>query len=550
MNKNMKVLLVDDQPREIEGLRGLLDWQTLGLEVVGTARNGREALRVAEDVRPDIVITDIIMPDMDGIAMLGAMRETNPYMRVICVSCFDDFKFVSMAVNCGASGFILKPILANELEGLLRRVRAELASSMHDAMLSARFAPLEGNEPLLRRMSAACLLYGAPQQDEQEAVLRAARWGDRFMVGVVRPCPARMRLFIERRLPGAAVLAMNVYCVLLLPCAAGPPDGPLAGWQLEIGAALRAYASGAGEMDDTDDTDDTGAMPGMGDTDEAVALPGAGEIGATASEGAMAGAAYAGLSDAVAAQELTLALAQAWEAVDFAFSGRSGRVCAYSELPQPGKGSSCIQAGALQREIRAMLLKNSDDALGEFFAGRMRGMGRRDTLKQVRAIAALLGAQTEQAINMGDFDEAIERSASKQEILDSLRELFADAMQQQVELKGAATTIDKIKSYVDANLEKQLSIRKISQDIFISPGYAGLIFKKTTGQTIRQYIQARRMLLAADLLRANPAMRVYDIAGKVGFDDAAYFVNVFKQLHGCTPAQYRARSGALAGGGR
>ena len=122
----LRVLLVDDQQVELDGLSELLPWGELGLELVGGVRDARAALEMMGQGKIDIVVTDVIMQNMDGLTLVKTLKERYPKVRTVCISAFDDFKFVGAAVNNGACGYVLKPILANELISVLERVSQEI----------------------------------------------------------------------------------------------------------------------------------------------------------------------------------------------------------------------------------------------------------------------------------------------------------------------------------------------------------------------------------------------------------------------------------------
>lgn len=122
----IRVMLVDDQPRELDGMHSIIRWDEMGMKVVLGTTTAREALAFARQNGADLVITDVMMPDMDGLALIEELRALSPWIKVICVSCFDDYKFVSGAVNRGACGYLLKPILSGELKALLQRVRSDI----------------------------------------------------------------------------------------------------------------------------------------------------------------------------------------------------------------------------------------------------------------------------------------------------------------------------------------------------------------------------------------------------------------------------------------
>lgn len=122
----MRILFVDDQQRELDGMTRMLNWAELGAEVAGAVTDAKAALELAKTQPVDVVISDVIMQNMDGLTLVRELKACCPHIKTICISGFDDFKFVSMAINNGASGYVLKPILVNEMRQVLERVFAEI----------------------------------------------------------------------------------------------------------------------------------------------------------------------------------------------------------------------------------------------------------------------------------------------------------------------------------------------------------------------------------------------------------------------------------------
>jgi two-component system, NarL family, response regulator LiaR len=129
------VLVVDDHTVVREGLRGFLDLQD-GIEVVGEAADGDEALAAAERLRPDVVLMDLVMPRLDGVAAMRALRERLPQARVIVLTSFLDDDKLLPALRAGAAGYLLKN---SEPQELARAVRAAQAGeALLDPAVGAR----------------------------------------------------------------------------------------------------------------------------------------------------------------------------------------------------------------------------------------------------------------------------------------------------------------------------------------------------------------------------------------------------------------------------
>lgn len=118
-----KVLLVDDEPWVLRGVRGFFDTMVEEYSVVGEAENGRDALALAEREEPDIVITDIRMPDMDGLAFVAALREKNIQAKVIMLSGYAEFEYARRALRLGVGNYLLKPLDRRELRDALEKIK-------------------------------------------------------------------------------------------------------------------------------------------------------------------------------------------------------------------------------------------------------------------------------------------------------------------------------------------------------------------------------------------------------------------------------------------
>ena len=120
---SIKVLLVDDHHIFREGLRALLEKER-GIEVVGEAENGRTAIRLAKQLKPDAVVMDISMPDLNGIEATRQITTRAPDTRVIALSIHSDRRFVTEMLKAGASGYLLKDCASEEFVRAIRTVAA------------------------------------------------------------------------------------------------------------------------------------------------------------------------------------------------------------------------------------------------------------------------------------------------------------------------------------------------------------------------------------------------------------------------------------------
>ena len=121
-----RVILVDDERLIIRGLSTVVPWEQLGCQVAGTAYDGAAGLELIRKLRPDIVLTDIRMPNMDGLTILAALRSEYPRMQMSVLTAYRDFEYARKALNLGVCRYLLKPSRMEELEEAVREMTRRL----------------------------------------------------------------------------------------------------------------------------------------------------------------------------------------------------------------------------------------------------------------------------------------------------------------------------------------------------------------------------------------------------------------------------------------
>lgn len=201
----LKILLVDDEPLVLIGLQGMLEWETLGYTICATARNGKQALEIIEREKPDIVITDVKMPMMDGLSLARTCCERGALPAFIVLTSFEEFEYVRQAMGAGVVDYLVKLELTPEnltaaLAKAAERVKKERA--------------LQGSLPVQPDLAQSVRsyqdrffvrLYEGLLRDEQELEqalrhLEIRLESDAYLVASCELCPANTELTAAQQL--------------------------------------------------------------------------------------------------------------------------------------------------------------------------------------------------------------------------------------------------------------------------------------------------------------------------------------------------------------
>ncbi len=120
------VFLVDDEPIVLEGIRSKINWEEAGFTFAGEATDGELALSMIHEIKPDILITDIKMPFMDGLELSAAIKKTQPWIKIIILSGHDEFDYAKKAISIGVEDYLLKPFTSEEVIVSLKKIAGQI----------------------------------------------------------------------------------------------------------------------------------------------------------------------------------------------------------------------------------------------------------------------------------------------------------------------------------------------------------------------------------------------------------------------------------------
>jgi NarL family two-component system response regulator LiaR len=193
MKEMIRVLIVDDHAMVREGLRTFIHKQD-GIDVVGSAKDGEQAVQMALELKPDVILMDIVMPGKDGIQAISEIMQKAPQTRILVVTSFSDNNKVFAAIKAGAIGYLLKDSSAEELIDAIHSVKQGIFSmqpSIAHKIINEISSPLAESSPLLKEAlterELAVLKLAAQGNSNREigATLHISEWTVRTHISKV-----------------------------------------------------------------------------------------------------------------------------------------------------------------------------------------------------------------------------------------------------------------------------------------------------------------------------------------------------------------------------
>lgn len=524
-----RVLLADDEEEIRTGISRKIDWAGLGFELVGQAENGADALELAEQLRPDVVLTDIRMPFMDGMELCRRLKQSLPAAKLVVFSGFDDFEYARQAISMNVSEYILKPINAPELTSVLIKLRGQLDERRIERRnmetLRRRY---EESLPILRELFYTRLLDGQLQPDQVRE--RAAR----YEIDLPQGTWAAALIYVH----GAGGNENAERDELLLLSVQEFFEKHFSLQDCEIRMILY---------------NDTGALLAHMASPEQIYLL-TEELERLC---AMADS-YLGTSLTVGVgrpcdgpEELHISGEGARSALDYRALTGEGTVLYIGDL-EPDQAAWLSFEEEDQRRLAAAVKLGTPDQAEEIITELMERLrSSRPSMVQYRLFCLEIATSLIKLARAAGADELFAAGSADLAVITTLRSLdemghwltrYCRKLQETLghqRTDSAWKTIEKAKDYIARHYsDSELSVETLCAQLYLSPTYFSTLFKRETGMGFAAYVTEVRMNAAADLLR-NSEEKTYLIAQRTGYADPNYFSYVFKRRFGVSPTKYR-----------
>lgn len=504
MRSTYRTVVVEDEPRILAHMAQKISRLDARFEVVGTARNGQDALTLAKQLHPDVVFSDVYMPRMDGIALSAQLKALPNAPKVVIISGFQDFAYAREAMRNGVCDYLLKPVSDEELMGVLKRIAEQLRTAFLADEMEAVRAAAAG------RLSADAMPQGLAGARFRAILLNVG--------GLLGPIPDA----VHERIVAHILKDMDYKDALKQ---AGATED---GWWV---------------------------CDGLSQAQRLIVLDVSHGAVDARSLIASLSAASRGYAVTLCASEKHCDLLNLQEELRSLAAALSRRISpghsAYftaSERPALGKSLLGMERitlfkGHLQVQRWDLARRQLEELLNEWVRAEYPQYLVESDLRQlIRALVPLSPQAEEGGAYLAEHATLSAVCAARQlpEALDAIWSALEGLMLKPVPREDySGKTADDIEAYLKANYAEALTVESISQRAGFNAVYLNRIFKRHKHVTLIQYLINLRIEKAKQLMLEHPEWDFSLVGESIGYNDPHYFSRAFKKNTGQSPTEWR-----------
>ncbi|WP_240417731.1 response regulator [Paenibacillus periandrae] len=517
----IRMLIVDDEPIICQGLRHTLPWESIGVEVVGEAYDGWEALQFVSRESVDLVLTDIHMDGMDGLELAKKLKERMPHIRIIIISGYEDFEYARSALRLGIEDYLLKPVNIDELLTMVKRINMEITKEAeqghkneHERRLKWLTQLIQGEGivqketifPTFTSTDIHSFRFIASQLEDY------AGWVDHSSEELQHSVRSEWEKAVATALKGInqEVISFFHHPNLLLSLCVGPRGVD----SRELATAL------------TDTQDLMSEFPRL-------------QYGISP--------VYSSLDHVYPSYMQAVSVLQQSVLSDF------NKVQFYEQEQTLRKCLLPFAPFELEKQLVHVLFYGSFEELDDIIRGMMqefreKGYLLKEILQAIKELSIILHrklhsngidlSQHTDYFNTYEIDLQVHNSSRAMETI-LRRELRALSSIIHSSLEGKHHWItERVKKFIESRHTTDLKASEVAAWLKITPNYFSIIFKQNFGKGFAEYLNEVRIDHAKASL-VSTEERVFEIAENVGYREYKYFCSIFKSYTGITPTQYR-----------
>lgn len=528
----MRILVVDDELLVRIGIKSCINWQEHGMQIVGEASDGIEALGLMESLKPDVMLLDIKMPKMNGIALLRQMKEKNLQCKVIILSGFDDVLHVKEAMRYGAVDYFHKPCMnSKDMLDTLLDIKSQIEKENISARdISSQAISIERNKSILKDVFLKELIQGKIPDSEAFNV-RNKEIGSKLenknfscIVFCVKNCEEINKRYANSK-NTLETSTMNVLGGLL----AKESCVELISFNKNLYAVITSCEKAISEKKVIEGVNSiveliTGAMKQLLNVEVVI---GVSDIHKTSGE-------------------VKNAFDEAMKALKHKFFIRDGDIIHYRDIKRVDSEEALVYVDSLIGKMKDHIAKHDfisfERTSEEFvcFLEEQPCLTEEDVKKLYNGFLFIIRDSKEGLDEM----ERINSCKYLRQLYDMWTSIIHEKLEgvsKAVQFKNCSYLIKRIASFIEENYSQEITLNLLSKQFNVSPNYISRLFKEETGEALFNYINAVRVEKAKKLL-LDADLKIYEVSDKVGFKSPVHFNIVFNKFTGTTPKQYRAGS--------
>lgn len=530
-----KVFLVDDEIVVREGIRSNFPWEETDFTLAGEAPDGEIALSMLQDVKPDILITDIRMPFMDGLELCRQVARSMPWIYIVILSGYDDFAYAREAISLGVKEYLLKPVSGQELRSVLERMALRIQEDKRQqASLNAYREQMASSKRFLKEKLLAELYGGA----NVERVLSSAR-------------SMQMNLRANHHL-----------VMLLAPSPEPESEEAMFGAQ----SVLERLAEGSGGTAHLCRRGGGFALLVLGDNaadleERAYGLAQAARYDVERSAGVKLLVAIG--ADVERMEDIPRSLMDAQRILERLQTNKAEndprRIMGAQDVgDEAALDLSDVDAAPLQDMLKYASAEDADEILHRYVAGLGEGASQSVMMANYLYVEIMMAASRIVRDCGGVPREVISEGFSArqpmlnvEDVLPLCRSMLGRALAFRDQQSSAryGDVIRKARAYIAEHYaDSNLTLSDVAKQVALSNNHFCTVFSQEMGVTFTEYLTSVRMARARELL-SDTGLRAGDVASAVGYNDPHYFSYLFKKNTGLSPRDYR-KDDRTSGGGK